>query len=97
MQVDMVEMPFPCSWAKCNGIVCFKSLMLIYIRLCKPALLQVDMVEMLYRKSLLITSAVRSEMGVGAIVNLQSNDASKIWNMPLFLHVVWNGPFQARR
>lgn len=55
---------------------------------------QVDMVEMIYRKSLRITSAVRSEMGVGSIVNLQSNDAAKIWSLPLFLHVIWNGPFQ---
>lgn len=37
---------------------------------------------------------MKSEMGVGAIVNLQSNDAAKLWNMPLYLHIVWNGPFQ---
>jgi hypothetical protein len=49
---------------------------------------------MLYRKSLSVTSAVRSSFGVGAIVNLQSNDASKIWSLPQYLHVVWNGPFQ---
>lgn len=50
---------------------------------------------MIYEKSLRVTNAVKSEMGVGAIVNLQSNDASKIWNTPLYLHIVWNGPFQA--
>jgi hypothetical protein len=52
------------------------------------------MIDMLYRKSLKVTSAVRGAFGVGAIVNLQSNDASKIWSLPQYLHVVWNGPFQ---
>ncbi len=47
-------------------------------------------------QSLRITSAVKSEMGIGAIVNLQSNDASKIWNTPMYMHVLWNGPFQVR-
>ncbi|GFH15646.1 uncharacterized protein HaLaN_11907 [Haematococcus lacustris] len=52
------------------------------------------MITNIYEKSLRVTSAVKSELGVGAIVNLQSNDASKIWNIPLYLHIVWNGPFQ---
>ena len=51
---------------------------------------------MLYCKSLTITSGVKAEMGVGSIVNLQSNDGSKIWNLPQYLHIVWNGPFQVR-
>ncbi|GAX75363.1 hypothetical protein CEUSTIGMA_g2807.t1 [Chlamydomonas eustigma] len=55
---------------------------------------KVDVIEMLYHKSLRITSGVKSDLGVGSIVNLQSNDGSKIWNMPQYLHVVWNGPFQ---
>ncbi|KAJ9526631.1 hypothetical protein QJQ45_017605 [Haematococcus lacustris] len=53
-----------------------------------------EMITNIYEKSLRVTSAVKSELGVGAIVNLQSNDASKIWNIPLYLHIVWNGPFQ---
>ena len=56
--------------------------------------LKTAMIQMIYAKSLRITSGVKSNMGVGSIVNLQSNDASKIWNMPLYLHIVWNGPFQ---
>lgn len=56
--------------------------------------LKTAMIQMIYAKSLRITSGVKSRMGVGSIVNLQSNDASKIWNMPLYLHIVWNGPFQ---
>lgn len=56
--------------------------------------LKIDMIQLLYEKSVRVTSAVKSDMGVGAIVNLQSNDAAKLWGMPLFLHIVWNGPFQ---
>ena len=54
------------------------------------------MIQMLYEKSTRITGGVKSDMGVGSIVNLQSNDASKIWNLSLYLHIVWNGPFQVR-
>ena len=51
---------------------------------------------MLYRKSLRITAASKGKMGVGAIVNLQSNDASKLWGMAQYLHIIWSGPFQVR-
>ncbi len=57
-------------------------------------LLQISLVDMLYRKSLRITAASKGRMGVGAIVNLQSNDASKLWGMAQFLHILWSGPFQ---
>jgi hypothetical protein len=53
-----------------------------------------EMVAMIYSKSLRVTGGVRSGMGVGAIVNLQSNDASKLWGTPMYIHMVWNGPFQ---
>lgn len=39
---------------------------------------------------------VRGTRGVGAIVNLQSNDASKIWMIPTYIHLLWNAPFQVR-
>lgn len=57
--------------------------------------LKISLVDMLYDKSLRITSAVRSDMGSGAIVNLQSNDAAKLWGLVLYLHVVWNGGSRA--
>lgn len=50
--------------------------------------------QLLYDKSLQLSGSARSALGVGAIVNLQSNDASKIWNLPTYGHVLWNGPFQ---
>ncbi len=56
--------------------------------------LQISLVDMLYRKSLRITAASKGRMGVGAIVNLQSNDASKLWGMAQYLHILWSGPFQ---
>ena len=49
---------------------------------------------MLYTKSLRISSAAKAAVGVGAIVNLQSNDASKLWNLPQYGHMIWSGPFQ---
>ena len=38
--------------------------------------------DALYAKSLRLSAAARGERGVGAIVNLQSNDAAKLWNLP---------------
>ena len=49
---------------------------------------------MLYCKSLRISSSAKAALGVGSIVNLQSNDASKLWNLPQYLHMLWSGPFQ---
>ncbi len=46
---------------------------------------QVGLVDALFRKSLRISSAAKSEAGVGAIVNIQSNDAAKLWNLPQYL------------
>jgi ATP-binding cassette subfamily C (CFTR/MRP) protein 1 len=52
------------------------------------------LIEMLYDKSLRIDSSTKSGMGVGAIVNLQSNDASKLYKLPQYLHMLWSAPFQ---
>lgn len=56
--------------------------------------MKISLVHSLYRKSLRITSAVKSGLGVGPVVNLQSNDAAKLWNLVPYLHVLWSGPFQ---
>ncbi|GIL43241.1 hypothetical protein Vafri_1038 [Volvox africanus] len=56
--------------------------------------LKIALIDMIYDKSLRITSAVKSDMGTGTIVNLQSNDTAKLWSLVLYLHVIWNGPFQ---
>lgn len=56
--------------------------------------IKAELVTMLYNKALNLTSASKAEHGTGAIVNLQSNDASKLWRLPQFLHILWSGPFQ---
>ena len=58
--------------------------------------MQVGLVDMLYRKALLVSSSARTEYGIGAIVNLQSNDASKLWTLPQYLHMLWSAPMQVQ-
>lgn len=43
------------------------------------------LVDALFRKSMRVSSAAKSEAGVGKIVNLQSNDAAKLWNLPQYM------------
>lgn len=64
----------------------------ILFRLCLH--LKTGLVDSLYDKSLRLSAGNKSEMGVGKIVNLQSNDAAKLWKMPQYLHMIWSGPFQ---
>ena len=56
--------------------------------------IKAELVTMLYRKALCVTCASRADQGIGGIVNLQSNDASKLWGLPQYLHILWSGPFQ---
>ncbi|KAK9867452.1 hypothetical protein WJX84_001002 [Apatococcus fuscideae] len=53
-----------------------------------------QLIDSIYRKSLRITSATKGSMGVGAIVNLQSNDGAKIWEMIPYLNFIWASPLQ---
>lgn len=46
---------------------------------------QVGLVDLLYSKSLRVGAAARASVGIGSIVNLQSNDAAKLWNLPQYL------------
>ena len=56
--------------------------------------MKAQLVHMLYDKALRITEPAKAKHGVGGIVNLQSNDASKLWNLPSYIHVLWSGPLQ---
>jgi len=56
--------------------------------------MKAELVTTLYQKALRVTTSAKADQGVGAIVNLQSNDASKLWNLPQYLHILWSGPFQ---
>ncbi|KAK9817530.1 hypothetical protein WJX74_009211 [Apatococcus lobatus] len=53
-----------------------------------------QLIDLIFRKSLKITSATKGSRGVGAIVNLQSNDGSKIWELIPYLHAMWSAPLQ---
>ena len=64
----------------------------VVFRLC--AQVKTQLVGTLYDKSLRIDSSEKSSMGVGAIVNLQSNDAAKLYKLPQYLHMLWSAPFQ---
>ena len=48
----------------------------------------------LYQKALRLSMAARTEAGSSNITNLMSNDATKIGDLPTYLHVVWSGPLQ---
>jgi hypothetical protein len=41
-----------------------------------------------------LTLPPQSATGIGPIMNLQSNDAAKLWSLPSYIHMIWNGPFQ---
>ncbi|KAK9839590.1 hypothetical protein WJX84_006235 [Apatococcus fuscideae] len=58
------------------------------------SLVMAQLIDLIFRKSLKITSATKGSRGVGAIVNLQSNDGSKIWELIPYLHAMWSAPLQ---
>ena len=64
----------------------------ILFRICLH--LKTGLIDSLYQKSLRLSAGNKSEMGVGKIANLQSNDAAKLWKLPQYLHMIWSGPFQ---
>ncbi len=47
-----------------------------------------------YQKALKLSGASRLEFSTGQMVNLVSNDSSRIENSVMFLHYIWSGPFQ---
>ena len=55
---------------------------------------QGQLADALYRKALRIGTDSRDAHGVGALVNLQSNDATKVYLLAVFFHMLWNAPFQ---
>jgi ABC transporter transmembrane region len=54
------------------------------------------LIQALYAKSLRVSMPAKNELGGGAIANLQSNDANKLWTLANYGHVLWSGPFQVR-
>jgi len=58
------------------------------------ARVKAQLVHALYKKALRISESAKARHGVGGIVNLQSNDASKLWDLPKYMHILWSGPLQ---
>jgi len=56
--------------------------------------LKASLIALLYEKSLRLSAQACSRRGAGAISNLMSNDAQKIWTLATYGHMAWNAPFQ---
>ena len=55
---------------------------------------KVQLISAIYRKALTVSSSGYAKVGSGKVNNLQSNDAAKLWNMPQYLHQIWNAPLK---
>eukprot|EP00897_Mesotaenium_endlicherianum_P000582 jgi/Mesen1/10524/ME000083S10028 len=51
-------------------------------------------ISLIYKKALRITAASRQSTSLGEILNLQSNDAQKLGQLCIYLHILWSGPLQ---
>jgi len=47
-----------------------------------------------FEKSLVLSNKSRKEQTSGAIIDLMSNDASRLQNITSYLHMLWSAPFQ---
>ncbi|XRA96345.1 ABC transporter isoform A [Pycnococcus provasolii] len=56
--------------------------------------LKTGLIAAVFAKASRLTGGVVRRLGVGTIINYQSNDTSKIYELPPYAHVVWSGPFQ---
>eukprot|EP00894_Picocystis_sp_ML_P002922 jgi/Pico_ML_1/53439/g3979.t1 len=55
---------------------------------------KIGTISSIFDKSLKISNTARNRFGTGSIINLQSNDAQKLWELPQYVHMIWSGPFQ---
>jgi ABC-type multidrug transport system fused ATPase/permease subunit len=49
---------------------------------------------LLYEKSLKLSGRARQQFSTGQMVNLMTNDSSRLEMAALFIHYIWSGPFQ---
>lgn len=56
--------------------------------------MQVALIALVYRKSLLLDSASFLSVTTGQVVNLISNDAFKFEQASIFVHFLWNAPVE---
>jgi ABC-type multidrug transport system fused ATPase/permease subunit len=55
---------------------------------------EAGIIAAVYRKTLRLSQAARHEQGAGSVVNLMSNDTSRVKNLMTYLHSLWSGPLQ---
>jgi len=55
---------------------------------------EAGLISSVYAKTLRLSPAARQEQGSGNVVNLMSNDTSRIKNLFTYLHTLWSGPLQ---
>ncbi len=56
--------------------------------------MQIQLMDMVYRKALRLGSGEVAAKGVGGVVNLQTNDVNKLERFPVYMHGIWEGPLQ---
>lgn len=56
--------------------------------------LKAQLVDALFARALRCSVSARDRRSAGAVANLMSNDAAKIFGLPQYLHMIWSAPFQ---
>lgn len=56
--------------------------------------LKAQLVDTLFARALTCSVSARDGRSTGAVANLMSNDAAKIFGLPQYLHMIWSAPFQ---
>lgn len=59
--------------------------------------LKAQLVDCLFARALRCSVAARDRRSTGAVANLMSNDASKLFSLPQYLHMIWSAPFQVKK
>ena len=59
--------------------------------------LKAQLVDCLFARALRCSVAARDRRSTGAVANLMSNDAAKLFGLPQYLHMVWSAPFQVKK
>ena len=56
--------------------------------------LKTGLIAAVFGKAARLTGGVVRRIGTGTIINYQSNDTAKLYELPPYAHVIWSGPFQ---
>ena len=59
--------------------------------------LKAQLVDCLFARALRCSVAARDRRSTGAVANLMSNDASKLFSLPQYRHMIWWAPYQVKK